>query len=789
MMTPHAWYRVMLLLLVVGGTAVLESSAAPEKRALPITEVDSIVKKLEELIAGQAGGDKDKTMDVMEKDGELTEKFGGDSWLPQTRQVACSSGYRMHNGICYKAFSTRKNFRDASSTCAADGGTLAMPKDAGTNAFLLSLKNAVNRPGFFWFGLVDQHQEGGWEWIDGTPLASYSAWSPGEPNNGAGDEDCAEFFPSKWNDAKCSVTDRKFICQKIPAGCPVGYVYHQPSRQCYKAFNDKKTYNAAAATCISDGGTLAMPWDTASNKFLIYLKNAVDNNALFRIGLTDHRREGGWMWDDNIALGSFRAWGPGEPNNSGCPSGYQQHGPNCYKAYNDEKSYDAATAICRADGGSLAMPRDQATHQFLITVKNQVNRGAGFWLGFNDRSQEGGWRYVDGTRLGSFQPWNPGEPNQHGGNEDCGEIRSDLEWNDEACSSQRKFICQISLQVIGSCGGNLPGSTGVFISPGYPQTYSDNQKCSWFISVPQGHIVRLDFLDFDLENHFDHVTVLDGCNNRRLGRFTGKSRPPAVSSSGRTMEVVFTTDGSKTERGFKARYYAVAVTGKREMSDPQERGLGEADPQGLELGEAGLEEQGLGEADPQEQGLGEADPQEQGLGEADPQGLELGEAGLEEQGLGEADPQEQGLGEADPQEQGLGEADPQEQGLGEADPQGLELGEAGLEEQGLGEADPQGLELGEAGLEEQGLGEADPQGLELGEAGLEEQGLGEADPQGLELGEAGLEEQGLGEATPQERELGEDTETPKEEVLEEALRMLENEVRTEEANLKYSMEE
>ncbi|XP_066289159.1 uncharacterized protein [Branchiostoma lanceolatum] len=236
---------------------------------------------------------------------------------------ACPSGYQRYNGICYKAFNTRKNFLDASSTCVADGGTLAMPKGARTNAFLVNLKNAVDRSGLFWIGLVDQHQEGGWEWIDGRPLASYNAWGPGEPNN-SGDEDCAEFLPDShpskkntWNDAPCSRADRKFICQKIPAGCPDGYDYHLPTGRCYKAFNDRKTYNAAAATCAADGGTLAMPRGPASNKFLIYLKNAVDNNAVFRFGLTDRRQEGGWMWDDNVALGSFRAWGPGEPNNAG----------------------------------------------------------------------------------------------------------------------------------------------------------------------------------------------------------------------------------------------------------------------------------------------------------------------------------------------------------------------------------------------------------------------------------------------------------------------------------------
>ncbi|CAH1268604.1 CLEC4M [Branchiostoma lanceolatum] len=228
--------------------------------------------------------------------------------------IACSNGYQMHDDLCYKAYNTRTNFRGASSTCAADGGTLAMPKDAGTNAFLVNLKNAVDGSALFWFGLVDERHEGNWEWIDGTPLAGYSAWSPGEPNN-SGNEDCAQFSTSTWNDEECSSTSKKFICQKIPAGCPGTYVYHQPSGRCYKAFNDRKTYNAAAATCASDGGTLAMPRDATTNRFLIYLKNAVDNNAWFRFGLTDQSQEGRWVWDDNVALGSYQAWGSGQPDN------------------------------------------------------------------------------------------------------------------------------------------------------------------------------------------------------------------------------------------------------------------------------------------------------------------------------------------------------------------------------------------------------------------------------------------------------------------------------------------
>ncbi|CAH1226359.1 CD209 [Branchiostoma lanceolatum] len=136
----------------------------------------------------------------------------------------CFSGYQMHRDTCYKAFNTPKNFHDAASTCAADGGTLAMPKDADTNAFLINLKNAVDNNTLFRFGLTDRHQEGGWIWDDNVTLGSFTAWGPGQPDN-YGDEDCAEYFSGShsshisdtWNDGPCTHADRMFICQVTPS--------------------------------------------------------------------------------------------------------------------------------------------------------------------------------------------------------------------------------------------------------------------------------------------------------------------------------------------------------------------------------------------------------------------------------------------------------------------------------------------------------------------------------------------------------------------------------------------
>ncbi|XP_019624498.1 PREDICTED: uncharacterized protein LOC109470157 [Branchiostoma belcheri] len=138
--------------------------------------------------------------------------------------TACPNGYiyHHHSRSCYKAFNQESNYTHAVTTCSSDGGTLAMPRDAVTNTFLVNLKNAVDNSAFFRFGMTDIQQEGRWVWEDGVALGGFSSWAPGQPDNGkGGNEDCAEYFPvtigNMWNDVPCpDYPSRKFICQVAP---------------------------------------------------------------------------------------------------------------------------------------------------------------------------------------------------------------------------------------------------------------------------------------------------------------------------------------------------------------------------------------------------------------------------------------------------------------------------------------------------------------------------------------------------------------------------------------------
>ncbi|XP_019644509.1 PREDICTED: C-type lectin domain family 4 member M-like [Branchiostoma belcheri] len=139
--------------------------------------------------------------------------------------ASCPGGYTMWRGICYKAFDTQKTFSEAEATCGEDGGTLAMPRDNETNAFLISLYRTVSDTwptAWFWFDLHDRREEGRFEWVDGSPLGAFNSWGFREPNDRMGDEDCVRYASlvsekDKWNDIQCH-KKFNFLCQTAPGG-------------------------------------------------------------------------------------------------------------------------------------------------------------------------------------------------------------------------------------------------------------------------------------------------------------------------------------------------------------------------------------------------------------------------------------------------------------------------------------------------------------------------------------------------------------------------------------------
>lgn len=50
------------------------------------------------------------------------------------------------------------------------------------------------------------------------------------------------------------------------------------------------------------------------------------------------------------------------------------------------------------------------------------------------------------------------------------------------------------------CGGEVSGPEGEIRSPGYPHGYASWRECEWIIIGPVGKRIKLEFLDFDMQN-------------------------------------------------------------------------------------------------------------------------------------------------------------------------------------------------------------------------------------------------------------------------------------------------
>ncbi|XP_035664824.1 alpha-N-acetylgalactosamine-specific lectin-like [Branchiostoma floridae] len=104
------------------------------------------------------------------------------------------------------------------------------------------------------------------------------------------------------------------------------------------------------------------------------------------------------------------------------------------------------------------MPRNAVTNDFLIFLYKSMSviDHNGFWLGLHDRREEGSFEWVDGSPLGKYSSWGPGQPNNglgqpnnYEGNEDCVLYSASLydkdKWADRSCDRPFRFICQAVL--------------------------------------------------------------------------------------------------------------------------------------------------------------------------------------------------------------------------------------------------------------------------------------------------------------------------------------------------------
>jgi len=135
---------------------------------------------------------------------------------------------------------------------------------------------------------------------------------------------------------------------------------------------------------------------------------------------------------------------------------------SCYLLFTRGETWNKAREKCKEVGAELVKIETADENEFIKTtfLKTSASSPSGFlfiayWIGLSDEEKEGEWRWTDGSLLsGKYKNWHEANPDNYGGNENCGSIRFgrrssegkvfvwDAEWNDLRCDERLGFICE-----------------------------------------------------------------------------------------------------------------------------------------------------------------------------------------------------------------------------------------------------------------------------------------------------------------------------------------------------------
>ena len=141
----------------------------------------------------------------------------------------------------------------------------------------------------------------------------------------------------------------------------------------------------------------------------------------------------GWCWD-----GRKDEWCPLSSQDTCSGSTFTFHA--------ERKSWHAARDTCRERSGDLASIHSAAENDEAYAL----SQGQDVWLGLNGEEHEDVWVWSDGSPM-DYEHWAPGEPNNYGGDEDCGGY-----WSGRAMASPEKPKGWDSIGGKASCSAEYP---------------------------------------------------------------------------------------------------------------------------------------------------------------------------------------------------------------------------------------------------------------------------------------------------------------------------------------------
>uniref|UniRef100_A0A8C2Z1K3 Brevican n=1 Tax=Cyclopterus lumpus TaxID=8103 RepID=A0A8C2Z1K3_CYCLU len=133
-----------------------------------------------------------------------------------------------------------------------------------------------------------------------------------------------------------------------------------------------------------------------------------------------------------------------------CESGWDKFQGSCYRHFSKRQSWEAAEQHCRLCGGHLLS---------VMTPEEQDHVNEYQWVGLNDRTIEGDFRWSDGNPL-LYENWFRGQPDSYFlSGEDCAVMvwHDGGRWSDVPCNYHLSYTCK---KGVSSCGEppKVPGA-------------------------------------------------------------------------------------------------------------------------------------------------------------------------------------------------------------------------------------------------------------------------------------------------------------------------------------------
>ncbi|XP_026880092.2 macrophage mannose receptor 1 [Electrophorus electricus] len=419
-----------------------------------------------------------------------------------------SDDWHEFSEFCYKPYEQKRTWYEARASCRRLGAELVSIMSLTEQSWLESYLYLANSD--VWTGLNDLTVSGYYTWSDNHE-AKFTYWAPGEPNNHLGfNEDCVEMYQQtgRWNDVTCTELNT-YICKMAKGhyplasikptvyGCPQGWDAFEYSCYWYeetpmarveaKEFCEVKDkdssllhigdlYEQAHFTASmsrfsghwwmglrAKGESAGVDYFWDNGQLLLYShwdRNQPDNHAGPCVTMTTKPIAGFWTNRQCEESHPFicelprdgmspptRA--PTPPPVQGCAPGWsgKSHYRQCYRLftvdYVHKKSWSAALEDCFARGAHLVSIHSADEEIFMA----EYTKGRTLWIGLSENPLEGGYVWSDGSPV-THTNWGFGEPNNHGGRENCVEMvttnNGSSYWNDVNCDAHQDWVCMIA---------------------------------------------------------------------------------------------------------------------------------------------------------------------------------------------------------------------------------------------------------------------------------------------------------------------------------------------------------